>query len=223
MSPATTARRGRKRAESRGAPSPGDDRIALVGPDVMIARALRTAVAARLPGARLEPFSLARLARDPNAPLRTVLCPSGTSLAADLEFLRSARRKVLWPTPGADLWGAIAGLRGAHDTAPRGARPPAPGRSGRRTALLLEGNVTFDRAQNAASSGAPRDWIVERVQRVRIGESGLQELRRLGIRWSVLEPVEVVALSASASLARARHLWAKLLPSNVRVWVMTAA
>jgi hypothetical protein len=70
------------------------------------------------------------------------------------------------------------------------------------------------------SSGAPRDWIVERVQRVRVGRSGLDELRRLGIRWAVLEPVEVVALAASPALARARSRWAKYLPTDVAVWTL---
>jgi hypothetical protein len=89
---------------------------------------------------------------------------------------------------------------------------PAPTRSGRRTALLLEGDVTPERARAAAAGPAPRHWIAERVQRVRIGEPLLEELRRLGIRWSVLEPVEVVAVAASPELARAHSRWSRWVP-----------
>jgi hypothetical protein len=196
-----------------------DGRLALVSPTLAAARESRSSV--RLPGARLVPFSLGSYARDPQAPLRIVLCPAGSSLEDDLRFLREARRGVLWPPPAAEVWSAIAGLRGSHDAPPGGAAA-APGRSGRRSALLLEGDVTLDRARQAAASGAPRDWIVERVQRVRIASVGLDELRRLGIRWSTLEPVEVVALVASARLAGERRRWAKLLPSNVPVWGIAA-
>jgi hypothetical protein len=78
--------------------------------------------------------------------------------------------------------------------------------------------VTLDRARSAASSGAPRDWIVERVQRVRIARRDLDDLARLGVRWSVLEPVRVLAIAASDALARARPRWARLLPPDVAVW-----
>jgi hypothetical protein len=198
------------------------DRIALLGPQANVSRALRAAVAARLPGARLESYSLDQYVSNPEAPLRAVLCPFGGSVAEEIEFLRQVRRRALWPIPGADLWGAIAGLRGSHDAAPRSARPPPPTRAGRRTALLLEGAVTFDRARLAVSSGAPRDWVVEKVQRVRIEPRGLDQIRRLGIRWAVLDPVEVIGLAASDSLAKARRLWAKWLPSDVPVWVIPA-
>ncbi|HEY3170123.1 MAG TPA: hypothetical protein VGK08_03895 [Thermoanaerobaculia bacterium] len=191
-----------------------------MGPRANVPRALRAAVAARLPGARLESFSLDRYVSNPKAPLRAVLCPFGSSVAEEIEFLREVRRRALWPLPGADLWGAIAGLRGTHDAAPRSARLPPPARAGRRTALLLEGDVTFDRARRAASSGAPRDWIVEKVQRVRIEPRGLDQIRRLGIRWAVLDPVEVIGLAASPAFARARSRWARWLPEAVPVWVI---
>lgn len=193
-----------------------DEAIGLVGATLAAARGVRFAAATRLPGARLRPISLARYASDPAAPLKIVLCPAGNSVADDLEFLRAARRAALWPPPTAELWSAIAGLRGSHDAPPSTAPPGAR----RGSALLLEGNLSLPRARRAVSSGAPRDWIVERVQRVRVGRSGLDELRRLGIRWAVLEPVEVVALAASPALARARSRWAKYLPTDVALWTL---
>jgi hypothetical protein len=167
---------------------------------------------------RLVPLSLSRFLSDRNAPARIVLCPAGGSLADDLAFLESARRRALWPAPGIDLWGAIAGLRGSHEEVPESAPRPASGSSRRTSALFLEGDVTRASARRAAASGAPRHWIVERVQRVRIPEFDLEELRLLGIRWSVLEPVEVVALVATDALAAARPKWARWLPEGLPVW-----
>jgi hypothetical protein len=60
---------------------------------------------------------------------------------------------------------------------------------------------------------------VERVQRVRIAEAGLERLRLRGIRWSVLEPVEVIGIAASPALADARERWRKFLPADVPMWV----
>jgi hypothetical protein len=167
-------------------------------------------------------MSLAAYASDLAAPLPVVLCPGGHSLRSDLEFLREVRRTLLWPPPAAEMWNAIAGLRGSHDAPPAEA-VPASRSPGRRSALLLEGPVTIDRARRAAASGAPRDWIVERVQRLRIGPKGMEELRRLGIRWAALDPVEVVALAANRSLARARARWARLLPVDVPVWLLASS
>jgi hypothetical protein len=196
-----------------------DRRLSLVSPTAALARESGPGVARRLPGARLVPASLGSFARDRRAPLQIVLCPEGGSVDDDLRFLREARRAVLWPPPAAEIWNAIAGLRGSHDSAPARAAS-VPRRSDRRSALLLEGDVTLARARRAASSGAPRDWIVERVQRVRITAEGLDELRRLGIRWATLEPVEVVALVCSEALARRPNLWARLLPAGVPVWAL---
>jgi hypothetical protein len=78
--------------------------------------------------------------------------------------------------------------------------------------------VTLARARKAAASAAPRNWIVERARSVRIGPAGLRELREFGIRWSVIEPVEVVALAVSPLLARARARWARMLPAGTTVW-----
>jgi hypothetical protein len=194
--------------------------VGLVGPTPAAARRFVPLLENRLPGFSLVPLSLARFLSGREAPSRIVLCPAGASLAGDLLFLDAVRRRVLWPPPGVDLWGAIAGLRGSHDDPPRGARAPRPGGSGRASALLLEGDVTPASARRAAaSSGAPRLWIVERVQRVRVPEAVLAGLRRQGIRWSVLEPVEVIGLAASPALAAARSRWKRFLPAEVPVWI----
>jgi len=147
-----------------------------------------------------------------------VLCPAGSDPARDVAFLKEVRTRVLWPPPGVDLWSAIAGLLGSHEPPPPGARAPASGRR-RTSALLLEGDVTAAMARRADAAGAPRHWVVERVQRVRIPPSGLESLARRGVRWSVLEPVEVVGIAASPELARVRSRWKKLVPPDVPVWV----
>jgi hypothetical protein len=89
--------------------------------------------------------------------------------------------------------------------------------------MLFEGDVTTARAESAAASGAPRQWIVERVQSVRMPQAALEEIRRLGIRWSALEPVELIAVAASPALAETRARWAPLLPPNVPVWTSSPA
>ncbi|SRR6266540_3869138 len=193
--------------------------IALVAPTAALARSFEARLAPRFPESRLLPVSLSRFVSDRRAPARVVLCPAGRNLSDDLAFLAAARRRVLWPAPGPELSRAIAGLRGSHEAAPRNAPPLSPGRAGRQTALLMEGDVTLERARRAVSSGAPRHWIVERIQRVRFGETGLEELRHLGIRWSTLEPVSVVAFLLSPRLARARSRWKRLLPAGTLVWV----
>jgi hypothetical protein len=200
----------------------GSNRLALVAPTAADAREIRLAVASRVAGIRLHPLSLRRYAASPRAPLRVVLAPAGRTVSGDLEFLRDARRTILWPPPAAELWGAIAGLRGSHDAPPASAAPGRRGKPGRRSALLLEGEVNLERARRAAASGSPRDWIVERVQDVRIAAKGRDELSALGIRWAVLEPVEVVALVATPALLEARSQWIALLPAGVRVWRSSA-
>ncbi len=195
--------------------------VVLLAPSVSAARSFQARLAPRLPERRLVPMSLAGFLSDRRASDRVVLCPAGRTVSEDLAFLAAARRRVLWPAPGAELWSAIAGLRGSHDAAPASVPRPPVTRSGRRTALLLEGDVTPDRAREASSSAAPRHWIAERVQRVRIGEPLLEELRRLGIRWSVLEPVEVFAIAASPELANARGRWSSWLPAATAVWVLS--
>lgn len=175
-------------------------------------------IARLLPEAELSAFSLDRFLSDRRAPPRIVLCPAGRIVGDDVAFLEDARRRALWPRPGAELAGAIAGLRGSHDEQPAASVPPTAGRGRTTAALLLEGDVSSARAERAAASGSPRQWIVERVQSVRVSAAGLEELRRLGIRWSALEPIEVIALAASPELARAPSRWASRLPAGVPVW-----
>ena len=193
--------------------------VALLGPTPDASRGFVPRLERRLSAFTLVPLSPARFLSDRRAPSRVVLCPRGASLPADLAFLESMRRRVLWPPPGVDLWGAIAGLRGSHEEPPRDAPTPGPGRSRRISALLLEGDVTPASARRAMALGAPRHWIVERVQRVRIPEAGLERLRFRGIRWSVLEPVEVIGIAASSALASDPGRWRSFLPADVPVWV----
>ena len=193
--------------------------VAVLGPTPAAARRFLPRLERRLSGFSLLPLSLARFLSDRAAPSRVVLCPGGASLTGDLAFLESVRRRALWLPPGVDLWGAIAGLRGSHEAPPSGASTPGPGRSRRTSALLLEGDVTPASARRAAASEAPRHWIVERVQSVRIPEAALEQLRLRGIRWSVLEPVEVIGIAVSPALAKARGRWKKILPAEAPVWV----
>src|SRR5688572_719518 len=142
-------------------------RIAVVGPTAAAARAFAPPLAGLLPKDELAVYSLDRFLSDRRAPSRIVICPAGKSVREDVLFLEDVRRRALWPRPDSELAGAIAGLRGEHDAPEPGSAALRSGR-GRTTALLLEGDVTQARAASAARSGAPRHWIVERVQRVRI-------------------------------------------------------
>ena len=189
---------------------------AVVSPTATVARRFLPRIARFLPEDELVPFSLARFVSDRQAPARIVLCPEGRGVEEDVTFLEDARRRALWTRPADELAGAIAGLRGSHDERAGASRQRSS--RGRTTAMLLEGDVTTARAESAAASGAPRQWIVERVQNVRIPAAGLEALRRVGIRWAVLEPVELIAVAASPSLARIRSRWAPLLPPRVFVW-----
>lgn len=191
--------------------------VAVVGPSSRVARAAALRLAPRLAAFRVSAYSLGGYLADRKAPARIVIAPAGRGVGGDVAFLEALRRRALWSPPGAELAGAIAGLRGEHDAVPAGPSPARSGR-GRTTALLLEGDVTRSRAAGAVESGAPRNWIVERVQNVRIPAASLARLRALGIRWSVLEPVEVIALAASPDLARSRARWAARLPAGVPVW-----
>lgn len=193
--------------------------VAVVGPTSPVARAIALPLAPLLAPFRVSHFSLARFLADRKAPPRIVICPEGRLLREDLLFLEEVRRRALWPGPGTELAGAIAGLRGEHDP-PAGDSTPRPSGRGRTSALLLEGDVTSARAARAVDSGAPRHWVVERVQSVRIPAARLDELRRLGIRWSALEPVEVIALAASPDLARVAARSPSRLPARVPVWTI---
>jgi len=159
----------------------------------------------------------------PRAPGQIVLCPSGRSLASDVDFLASARERVLWGAPEEPFSGAIEGLRGSPPPAPahgspRRVRPARGGKAETAAALLLEGSVTSARARALISQDA-RLWIVENARRVRVSPALMERLRRQGVRWAALEPVSLLAVLASPRLARARSRWARLLPRATPVWI----
>ena len=182
--------------------------------------ALRAAerVSASLPKARIEAFSLAAYLGAADAPDRIVLCPAGRSTADDLRFLARAAGRLLWPGPPGRLRAAIGGIR-PHGEGPRRFAPPRKHEPATRTsALLLEGLVGPVRARSALAASSPRDWIVESARHVRLPGPLHRRLAREGIRWSALEPIELVALYATPALDRARARWRLLLPPRTRVW-----
>ena len=200
------------------------DSIACLAPRLVEARRAAEHIAARAPGAVLVPCSLRSYLADPRAPRRIVLCASGPP-DRSLEFLRAAARRLLWPRVPSGLREAIGGLRaepaGAREvetssrTAVRRREPSA--------ALLMEGLIDEPRARAALLSSGPRDWIVESARHVRIPARWLETLEQAGIRWSALEPIEVVALHASPALARGRAKWSRLFSRDTPVWIRERA
>ncbi len=194
--------------------------VAVTGPE---AAAVAAALGALLTGASLAPATLRAYLAAPDAPARVILCAARGPAPRALAFLRRAAARLLWPAPAGDLLDAIGGLISSAVFAPRryGGRAPAfsaaRGGLGGRSALLLEGPVDPARAR-AALASAPRDWIVESVRHVRVGDRGLAALARAGVAWSALEPVELVAVYAAPPIARAlgRPAW---LPPGTAVWV----
>lgn len=195
--------------------------LACIAPSRRLARAAAAGIAARVPGVRVEAFSIGGFLAADGSPVRVVLCPAGRSVPDDLRFLRRAARRILWPPPPALIRNAVGGIRARHlnprPEAALGRLTPATGRLA--AALLLEGRVGADRAAAALSSPAPRDWIVESARHVLIPDRLLARLERAGVRWSVLDPVEVVALYARPLLSRARAQWKSLLPARTPVWI----
>jgi hypothetical protein len=111
-------------------------------------------------------------------------------------FFDEARERLLWRPPAPEVYDAIAGLR--TDLAPRRRRVRRPvSASEAEPYLLLEGEVTAVRAERALASPV-RNWVVEHVGRVRIGERTLVRLAARGVRWSVLWPVELRAVVGPA-------------------------
>ena len=194
--------------------------IACVAPGLRSALRAARGVGASLPKARVEAFSLASYLAAERAPDRIVLCPAGLSTDADLRFLGLAAGRLLWPGPPRGLRAAIGGIL-PHGRGPR--RTEAPPRrntgTGPRAALLLEGRVGEPRALSALAASGPRDWIVVSARHVRIPARLHRALALDGIRWSALEPIELVALYATPALARARRKWKSLLPARTRVWI----
>jgi hypothetical protein len=194
-------------------------------PVAVIAASARTArdTARRLSAASgiratFEPFTPASYLHAAAAPSRIVLCaPSGAADAA--AFLRRWTERLLWPAPPAELHDAIDGIRPAI-ASPRRVRaaPESRARTERASARLLEGTVDAPRAAAALDAGPPLDWIVESARHVRMSRSELAVLASRGVRWSVLDPVEILGVYGEPSLARSRGEWGKALPRRVPLW-----
>jgi hypothetical protein len=190
--------------------------VGVIAPTRAQARAAAAFLRRRMPGARfrlLVPSDLSFGRRITDA---LVICPAGADLAEDIGFLSRVNTRALWPAPDADIHGAISGLLGHHLPALSG--PVARGRSSRKIALLIEGEVTAERARAALRSDT-RHWIVESASRVRLSERQLRRYRELGVRWAALKSVRVLGVLASAPLARARRRWRKLVPEETPVWI----
>jgi hypothetical protein len=181
--------------------------IAIIAESLPAARAAARRLAARaLSIAPLTPCTPASYLRREAAPSRVVLCAPADGTA---EFLRDCAARLLWPPPPADLHRAIAGIRSGADAPLRPRRPPSrPRRRRLLAARLLEGRVDRRRAAAALGAGRPLDWIVESPRHVRLSGRELDALAQSGVRWSALEPVELVAVYGPAGLARSRR-WAK--------------
>lgn len=196
--------------------------MAVVAPTWRQAQIAALDVSNRLGRRCPRPFTLPTLLAAREPPLEIILCPAGKSVASDLRFLEEARERALWAAPRSDLQEAIAGLLGnSHAGLPRASRR----RGNAKSALLLEGVITAARVANALGS-PERHWIIDHVGRVRLSARALRQLRERGVHWSVLRPLRVVALLASADLARERSRWRHLLPARTAVWVsprLTAA
>jgi len=197
--------------------------LAGVAPTRASARSAVVHLAGRAKGP-IDPFSLAEYLASPHAAGRIVLCPAGRSLTSDIGFLREVSERALWAPTDPILAGAIEGLLGfpppaAPDRFRDGRALLADRKTGpTATALLLEGTVTSARAR-ALAAGDARHWIVESPRRVRVERRLMKRLRRLGVRWSALEPVTVAGVLASPLLAAARSRWKPLLPAGTPVWV----
>jgi hypothetical protein len=193
------------------------DPVAIVAPTRASARSAAVFLKQRLGGAATA-CSLAGYLASERAPGRIVLCPAGRSLERDIDFLRAARERTLWNPPDAIVLGAIEGLLGSLPPAAARARPRPRRARDTRTALLLEGTVTSARARAALGSDA-RLWIVEHPRRVRVSRPLMERLRKVGVRWSALDPVSVVAILASPRLAAARSRWKGLVPAGTPLWI----
>lgn len=191
--------------------------VAAVAPTRASAAAAAACLRRRL-GGGVAAYSLSGYLASARAPGRIVLCPAGGSLAREIAFLQAAHERALWRPPDEIVLAAIEGLLGSLPPSavrgrPRGRRAPEAG-----AALLLEGTVTSQRARAALASDA-RLWIVEHARRVRVGRPLMERLRRIGVRWSALDPVTVVAVLASPRLEAARAVWKDLVPPGTSLWI----
>lgn len=198
--------------------------VVCIAPAGRLSRRATDAIASEIPGVSLVTRSIEGYLASDGDGRRIVLCPAGRSIQSDLAFLRRVAGRLLWPSPSADLRDAIGGLRAvASPATSRSARPPRRSASGVVAALLLEGRVDAARARAVLESSPLRDWIVETPRHVRLPERLGAALARAGVRWSALEPVEVVALFARPELLRARARWRTLLGRGTPVWVRREA
>jgi hypothetical protein len=198
--------------------------VVCIAPTGRLSRRAAVEIAAGLPGVPLVVRSIAGYLAAPRDGRRILLCPAGNSVPDDLAFLQRVARRLLWPAPTADFQGAIGGLR-TRATPPAAARSsPVPRRAARGlvAALLMEGPVDAARARAVLDSSALRDWIVESPRHVQVSERLGRSLERAGVRWTALEPVEVVALFARPELARARTRWKGMLARETPVWIRTS-
>jgi hypothetical protein len=164
----------------------------------------------------ITPCTPASYLRRDSAPSRVVLCaPSDASDAA--AFLQRCAARLLWPPPHAEMHRAIDGIR-AEVAAPRRIRSAHPRRPHGASARLLEGRVDRRRVDAALAAGRPFDWIVESPRHVRLAGPVLDALVARGVRWSALDPVQLVAVVGPASLAPFRREWGKGLPRGVPFW-----
>ena len=193
------------------------DPVAVVAPTRASARSAAVFLSQRLGGA-VTACSLAGYLASEQAPGRIVHCPAGRSLEGDIDFLQAASERSFWPPPDAIVLGAIEGLLGSLPPAAARGRLRRGRARDARTALLLEGTVTSERARAALASDA-RLWIVEHPRKVRVSRSLMERLRKAGVRWSALDPVSVVAVLASPRLAAARSRWKDLVPPGTPLWI----
>ncbi len=199
--------------------------VAVVAATAAEARAAAADLRPRVPGCAVHAAGFAAYLADPRAPARVILCATRGPAERGAAFLGRATARLLWPAPPADIDAAIGGLREPAHARPA-ARPRQPGRrlaAGRLpAALLLEGSVDRARARAAlaaAACGGPHDWIVESARHVRLPDRSLASLARSGVRWSALEPVELVAVYAARPVARALRA-RTALPRGAPVWIM---
>ena len=192
----------------------GDGDIAVIGSHLAAAESALPEIARRLPRARLVATTLSRYLARRAAPPSVVLVAGGADRESDRRFLESARDRLLWKLPPAELYDAISGVLAALPPRStrlrvRGGRPgpsaaPAP-------ALLLEGRVDAARAREALSSPV-RSWVVEHVGCVRLAPPALASLAERGVQWSVLAPVRLVGVHDPGGAARG------LFSRGTRIW-----
>jgi hypothetical protein len=194
--------------------------VALVAATAAEAQRAARDLGARGSSLRLQPASLSDYLASAEAPARVILCALQADAPRALAFLGRAAARLLWPAPPQDIDSAIGGLHDSHAEPPAAAGVSASRRrpDRLRVALLLEGRVDGPRTRAALASDGPQDWIVESPRHVGVSERDLASLARAGVRWSVLRPVELLAVYVPESVARTlnRRPW---LPPRTPIWI----